>query len=621
MKLPLSVLVVVHTAEMEVLLLERAARPGLWQSVTGSLDRPDEAPAAAAAREVREETGIDPASGHLTGWNVAYTFEIFPQWQHRFGPGVTHNTERLFSVQLPERTHVSIAPKEHTAFAWLPWRKAARKCFSWSNRDAILMVCAALLAAGCATGEAPLAPHLDAGATGEVRECAQWYRALDAEIDAAGVRDAQNTRVPGFPHLRVDRTLASLKDHAAKSESALRAFNERLAELDADSRLYEIRNMPTLNEDARAAALRRARDCGKRLREADLASPGARESLLAATTVSDDYSTASRFFGLYYLTRIPFASGVRNWQYETVAAFQRSRDPAANRVRYAPPQGQHLPRSVVAGLLGRAAFDPLGHPAVSDRELERLALTYAPTFEVEIIGDYDRFGALRWQRASTSPEVDATEPSVYVQAAYTRYHDRLLLQLVYTLWFPERPRTGSFDMYGGRLDGVVWRVTLAPDGEPILYDSIHPCGCYHIFFPTPRARARPAPDDLEEWAFIPQAVPRVSEGERAVLTIASATHYIERIGFEPGAESLVRYRFRRYDELRSLPRAGGAHASAFGPQGLIAGTERLERFFFWPMGIASAGAMRQWGRHATAFVGRRHFDDADLLERRFELDL
>jgi hypothetical protein len=83
----------------------------------------------------------------------------------------------------------------------------------------------------------------------------------------------------------------------------------------------------------------------------------------------------------------------------------------------------------------------------------------------------------------------------------------------------------------------------------------------------------------------------------------------------------VRYRFRRYDELRSLPHPGGAHASAFGPQGLIAGTERLERFFFWPMGIASAGAMRQWGRHATAFVGRRHFDDADLLERRFELDL
>lgn len=76
------------------------------------------------------------------------------------------------------------------------------------------------------------------------------------------------------------------------------------------------------------------------------------------------------------------------------------------------------------------------------------------------------------------------------------------------------------------------------------------------------------------------------------------------------------------DELRSLLRPGGGSASIFEPgDGLVAGTERPERFLFWPMGIASAGAMRQWGHHATAFVGRRHFDDADLLEKRFVLDL
>ena len=107
----------------------------------------------------------------------------------------------------------------------------------------------------------------------------------------------------------------------------------------------------------------------------------------------------------------------------------------------------------------------------------------------------------------------------------------------------------------------------------------------------------------------------------SLVTIAARTHYIEQVAIARGAESLVRYAFRPYDELRSLPRAGGASASVFGPDGLIAGTERLERFLFWPMGISSPGAMRQWGRHATAFVGRRHFDDADLLERRFELDL
>jgi hypothetical protein len=207
-----------------------------------------------------------------------------------------------------------------------------------------------------------------------------------------------------------------------------------------------------------------------------------------------------------------------------------------------------------------------------------------------------------------------------VTAAYTRYREHVLVQLVYTIWFAERPASGPFDLLAGRLDGVMWRVTLAPDGEPVLYDSIHACGCFHMFFPTPRARARPAPDSLDEWAFVPQSLPRAVEDERPVVSIASGTHYLERVRFERAA-SLVRYAFRPYEELRSLPRAGGVHASAFAPDGIVPGTERAERFFFWPMGIASAGAMRQWGRHATAFVGRRHFDDAHLLERRFELDL
>lgn len=139
-KLPVSVLVVVHTPELEVLLLERATRPGFWQSVTGALDLPDEALEAAAAREVREETGIDAAAGRLTRWNVVNTFEIYPQWRHRYAPGVTHNREHAFSLALPGRLPVTLSPQEHHAFAWLPWREAADKCFSWSNREAIRML-------------------------------------------------------------------------------------------------------------------------------------------------------------------------------------------------------------------------------------------------------------------------------------------------------------------------------------------------------------------------------------------------------------------------------------------------------------------------------------------------
>jgi dATP pyrophosphohydrolase len=139
-KLPRSVLVVVHTASLEVLLLERASRAGFWQSVTGSLDRADEPLAAAAAREVSEETGIDVVQGMLTAWPVANTFEIYARWRHRFAQGVTHNTEHVFGLRFDTRPPVRVSPREHTAFAWLPWREAAQKCFSWSNRDAILML-------------------------------------------------------------------------------------------------------------------------------------------------------------------------------------------------------------------------------------------------------------------------------------------------------------------------------------------------------------------------------------------------------------------------------------------------------------------------------------------------
>jgi hypothetical protein len=483
----------------------------------------------------------------------------------------------------------------------------------------ILGAAALLLAAGCATFEDRLAGHLQSPS---LRECAQWFVALDARVDAAGVRDAQHARVAGFPYLRVNRLLASLRERAAERPDTLATLAGRMRALDYDARRHEVDNLPDEALDrTRADALHRTQDCGMQLVAADLLEAPGRAALVAAAQVSDDYSTAMRAFGLYPLTRIPFLSGVRRFEDEIRGAFAGEPSAASNRVRYAPPVGRPLSREVVKSLLARGQFDPLGQPLVSEREFDALAATYAPSFDIAVASDYDRFGALRWRRGEPAPAIDATEPVAYAQPAYARYGDTVLLQIVYTLWFAERPASSSFDILAGRLDGVVWRVTLAPDGEPIMHDSMHPCGCYHWFFPSPRARPRAAPDASEEWAFAPQGMPRLREGERPVVSIASATHFVERIGAVSGPDSLVHYSLRRYDELRSLSRMDGSRRSVFGPDGLIAGTERGERFLYWPMGIASAGAMRQWGRHATAFVGRRHFDDADLLERRFELDL
>lgn len=141
-KIPESVLVVIHSAELEVLLIERVDRPGFWQSVTGSLDAPDEALAATAARELLEETGIvvDGIEICLRDWKLENIYEIYPMWRHRYGPGVSHNTEHVFSVEVPRSSVITLSPREHVGHVWLPYLAAAEQCFSASNAAAILQL-------------------------------------------------------------------------------------------------------------------------------------------------------------------------------------------------------------------------------------------------------------------------------------------------------------------------------------------------------------------------------------------------------------------------------------------------------------------------------------------------
>jgi dihydroneopterin triphosphate diphosphatase len=138
-KIPVSTLVVIYTPQLDVLLLERADHPGFWQSVTGSQDE-GEALAQTAAREVAEETGIEASRNELADWNLQNVFEIYPVWRGRYAPGVTHNTEHVFGLRVPGRIAVRVEPREHLAAEWVPWREAADRVFSWSNRKAILML-------------------------------------------------------------------------------------------------------------------------------------------------------------------------------------------------------------------------------------------------------------------------------------------------------------------------------------------------------------------------------------------------------------------------------------------------------------------------------------------------
>jgi dihydroneopterin triphosphate diphosphatase len=144
-KIPESVLVVIHTPSLDVLLIERADKPGYWQSVTGSKDAIDEPLIDTCVREVAEETGIEIGSvavpfRALRDWRLSNLYEIYPVWRHRYAPGVTHNTEHVFGLTVPAGTAVTLNPREHLHFAWLPWCEAADRCFSPSNAEAVLQL-------------------------------------------------------------------------------------------------------------------------------------------------------------------------------------------------------------------------------------------------------------------------------------------------------------------------------------------------------------------------------------------------------------------------------------------------------------------------------------------------
>lgn len=144
-KIPQSVLVVIHTPALDVLLIERADQPGFWQSVTGSQDAEDDSPRATCIREVAEETGIAIGSpavplSALRDWGLRNVYEIYPVWRHRYAPDVSHNTEQVFGLCVSAGTPVTLSPREHLQFAWLPWREAADRCFSPSNAEALLQL-------------------------------------------------------------------------------------------------------------------------------------------------------------------------------------------------------------------------------------------------------------------------------------------------------------------------------------------------------------------------------------------------------------------------------------------------------------------------------------------------
>ncbi|MZR63108.1 hypothetical protein GQF00_09390 [Alcanivorax sp. DP30] len=433
-------------------------------------------------------------------------------------------------------------------------------------------------------------------------DCEEGYFALQQVLQQAGIEDAQATTLPDHPHLGINRWLAYQQQQAktpAQQQQWIRLATEKAWQ---DQSLM-IQRLPKGGDGPTP-------DTAQALLDRCLPILAARTdfSRLPQATVADSYATWLRAVGIYPLTAWLATGSIKNYHEEMRARFSQ---PAPE------PHRQYVPPTAVGFPVAPSALseNPLQIPLPTAAQRQALLLNYAPVLTVADGQPWNQPGRIELDE-NGEPGVYTREHVSYTWISWTRYREQNLLQLNYQFWFSERPKSSWLDGYGGELDGLIWRVTLKPDGRVLFYDSIHPCGCYHKVYPV-EPTLKKAEIDGDKPVFYPHAVADAYE-QRISLLLTPDTHYVVRIGSAQEPLPTDSYGFVDADRLRALPRRDGQVGSLFNDNGLVSVSKRGERFYLWPMGVPSAGAMRQPGEHAIAFKGRRHFDDPALPGILFE---
>jgi hypothetical protein len=481
-------------------------------------------------------------------------------------------------------------------------------------RTASLLVC--LLLAGCTRwpGDPDASNRQPMLGEPARADCAALF--ADQRRLTTASADGQYQRLEGFAGLRSDRLLAAL-GRSAKTSEQRRLWLQQLAARDAEASAIEWANRPVTGrarghghgaqpsqssqqpfQQSQLASCRAAQV--QRLSEDD----SAFQQAVDAAQVTDDYRGWARALGLYPLFKPFYQHAIRAWQ--TQAAQAQAPVESARWLTYQPFEAAQP-------MLGILMHDALGLPQPTAQQRAALLAQHAPLLRIEQLSRADRLGSPGFA-ADGQRSFDPLVPQLYQQLGWSRLDGRWHLQLVYQLWFSQRPKAHGLDLYAGELDGLIWRVTLNDQGDAVLYDAIHPCGCWHAFF-------LPA---SSPWQFRQPAQQEARSARRlqntgqhaATLWLSGREHRLLWVDERRSPYPAIEYLRSELDQLRQLPHPQGRR-SLYGPDGLVAGSERLERWLLWPSGVRSPGAMRQWGRHATAFVGRAQFDDPQLLDQYF----
>jgi hypothetical protein len=434
-------------------------------------------------------------------------------------------------------------------------------------------------------------------------------------VDRGGATNASTPALPFYPLLHSNRFLHSLS-HSAKSSIEVRQWTMLLAELATKTRAAENKNLtvPWSN-----SSLEELAECSRSV----ATEPEHEENRIAVLTAVQQsdfpahYLHGRQTLGAIALLRrflkqriLALHVDERKW-FEEEESFLRS-----NNYEIGAALKNSTTSSVADWMRTAYTSNELGLPLLQEPQLNSLFAQHAPNLQIEFTDDNDMIGAPQWE--DDRVRIASDNPTAYVLPSMTLFEGRKLLQLNYVFWFSGRKPNALIDLYSGKVDSIIWRVTLDENGQVLLYDSIHSCGCYHKYFiASDSINAKSQPASREPANIFKLDAAATHDG--LTLAITANEHYIVGVNSRsPNApQESILYDVQSYDLLNNLENDGG-NRSLFGDKGLIAGSERLERFTLWPTGILSVGAMRQWGTHATGFIEEQQFDDADLLGKYFE---
>jgi len=457
------------------------------------------------------------------------------------------------------------------------------------------------------------------------RPCQEFFERLDEKVREAGVRDASTFSVPGFPYLRANRFLSALKERL-KDEQERKIWVRWMQDLDLRSRKKEISNLPDpmvlsrTSEDRpdRESLYGQVESCSSELLNHDQSRADFYSTLEPFVDVPDEYSAFLRVAGIYPLIALPVAAVTEKSRNKIRSWFDANLDdlPIDGRITtFVPERGGFLSEQEIGEIIEKARGNPLRVPLLDEAQGKRLVESFAPVFLQDVAASYDRIGKVVWK--GDHVEIDPEKPTIYYYLSQAFLKGSPILQINYAIWYSERAGDRPPSIEKGHLDGLTTRVSLDDGGRPFMVEVMMNCGCYHLFAPEKDRVERIISRTLQFDAFVPQWLPPFFPGKRIGLRVSSGWHQVQRLVAAEGEKTPIHYELVPYDLLENLPNEEAGAKSIFDTKGIGKGSERVERFILFSMGIPSVGSMRQRGHHAIELIGRVHFDDPDLFDQSF----